>query len=188
MAGTTSLIAEVTINGQLCPDFSIVSEKLVDVVVPPAFTTYSAAELNIVVLSSGCTSGARDHEILYDIGKHPVFVSGNAYLIQKWVRFLLMTKGTDREDPTAGCSLLRLAGQISSTGIEGFKTKIAMMHHECKKQILERQMLEPRRANKAEILRDAILQSIDVDESGALIVETLLVDGNGTNLTISTQV
>jgi len=188
MAGKASLVAEVTVNGHMAKDFAAVSERFLDVVLPSQVIDYEVGDLRFLVLSSGFTAKARTYEILFDIGRVSTMIRGRDILVQRWIRFLLMSRGSDKRDPNGGVGFLRLAGQVTPANLQAMRVVVARMHHECKRQIIQRQTREIRRTNRAEILKDATLTNVSLDDDGRLVVESMLIDGANRTFTVGTRV
>jgi hypothetical protein len=188
LRGSASLVAEVTVNGDLCKSFAAVSEHLLDVVLPSSALDADLETLRFVILSSGKSPGSKQYEILFDIGKSSKAISGTDYLIQKWIRFLLMSQGSDKSDPTAGCGLLQLAAQVNINNMDSARVEVARIHDECRRQIMRRQMQNLNRLQRTEILRDARLSGVGLDSDDRLVVESLLIDGSTRAFSLGTRV
>lgn len=188
LKGKASLVAEVTVNGYVAKSFLAVGERLLDVVIPVQVANYALTDLSFLVLSSGYTTGQASYEILFDIGRVSTMIRGNDVLIQKWVRFMLMSRGSDKRDTEAGVGLLRLAGQANPSNIQSIRVTVARMHHECKRQIIQRQTREVKRSNRSELLKDATLSGVTLDDDGRLVIESILIDGANRTFAIGTRI
>jgi hypothetical protein len=170
-------VAEVIVNGYQSSSFAPTESHAIEVALPSLLNSYAVENLEFAILSNEYSNRADVHEVLYDIGRHSKVIGGNDYLIQRWIRFLLMSPGTDKKDKDAGVGLLQFAGAVTPANLSEVRTIIARMHHDCKAQILARQT--PSTAKKpSETLRDARLLSVSLDQSSQLIVRSVLVDGN----------
>jgi hypothetical protein len=190
--GFAQSVSEVTINGYLAAAFSVVGTRLLDIVIPtvPRYL-YQAdiTDIDILVLSSDFSGSAREAEILFSIGRQSSKISGGAYIIQKWLRFFLMSPGTDRKDPSAGVGILRLAGQITENGLRTAQAMIARKHEECLRQIRDRQLhATGKSVRRDEILQSATLREVSLDEQGRLRIRSILVDGRGQVLSPSMRI
>lgn len=186
--GRVTSIAEVTIDGFLAVSFEAVSSSQVDVVLPSALNKRPLSELDFVVLSGDQTPEAGTYEILFGIGRRSRMISGHNVLVQRFLRFLLMTPGTDRSDPEAGAGLLQLAGSVTPLNIESKRTEVARIHDLAKRQILARQFTGPtRRRLPTETLLDARLAGVGLDDDSRLRVSSVLTDGRGQRITASSR-
>lgn len=172
------LVAEVTINGYLSAGFTISGYPFLDVVIPPELTEYPVDTLSFLLLSSERSYDQGEHQILYDIGKISRKLSGELLLMQKWVRFMLMTPGTDRFDPSAGVGLATLAGNVNHSNLKDITVKLARMHNDCKAQIIARQTLSDARYAPSELLKDARFLGALLDGDAKLLIRTYLTNAN----------
>jgi hypothetical protein len=186
--GKASDVAEVTVNGTLCSSFSVQGENLLDVVIPTYLNSLPLDDLEFLILSSARVFYSRPAEILFDIGKVTTVIRGHDYLVQKWLRFLLMSPGSDKKDPTAGCGLLRLAGQTTEgASLDDLRVKVSRLHHECTQQIISRQVNSLSNLQKNELLKGAELLSIEFGTDGRLQVESLLTDGTSRSIVVGAR-
>jgi len=179
-------VAEVSVNGYQSASFTSTGSHTIEVVPHSLLNLEDINDLTFLVLSSEYSDGALEHEILFDIGRHSRTVSGNSYLLQKWIRFMLMSPGSDKKDLSAGCGLLQFSGSVTSGNLSDVRVFIARMHHNCKSQIVARQLRTS--AKPSETLRDARLLSVTLDENNQLVVRSLLVDGNNRTLAADVRV
>lgn len=186
--GPASLVAEVTVNGYLSGDFSVVSSKVIDVTIPSVVASSPLNDLEFLILSSGHTEGYGTYEILFDIGKVSSMIRGTNVLIQKWLRFLLMSPGSDKKDPTAGAGLMALSNRATVRNLSEVRVMVARRHNECKRQIIQRQNRELSRSSREEILKDARLEGVYMGDSGRLVIRTILVDAANRSFAIGTRV
>jgi hypothetical protein len=170
-------VAEVTVNGYQSSSFTPTESHALEVVLPSLLNSYAVENLEFSILSNEYSNRAEVHEILYDIGRHSKVIGGNDYLIQRWIRFLLMSPGTDKKDEDAGVGLLQFAGAVTSANLSEVRTIIARMHHDCKSQILSRQIRSIAK-KPSETLRDARLLSVSLNQNSQLVIRSTLVDGN----------
>ncbi len=184
--GRPERVSEVTINGFLSESFAGVGSQYLDVVLPSLLLNEELINLEFTVLSSD-SSGGSVQEILFDVGKNSSSIQGTDLLVQRWVRTLMMTPGSNRYDTSEGVGLMQLAGAVTPANLNDMQVQIARMHGECRRQIIERQFR--RRATRTrpdELLLDASLTGIGLDAGNRLRIHSLLVDGR--RKTISSDV
>jgi len=172
------LVSEVTINGYLSSGFTVSGHPYLDVMIPPEVEGYPLGDLKFLLLSSERSYDYGDHQILYDLGKVSRKISGELFLLQKWVRFMMMKPGTDRFDPAAGVGLAAISGMTTPSNLKDMRVRLVRMHNDCKAQIIERQSLSDSRYSPSELLKDARFLGADLDEDSKLLVRTILVNAN----------
>jgi len=188
--GDSAEVSEVTVMGQNVVSFSASGAHAVDVVLPPDLVDVEISQLEFLVLSSKYTGRRPTVEILFAIGRNAAIIKGNDVLVQVWLRFFLMTPGTDPEFPEDGVGVLKLAGKITSRNLSTTQGHLARMHNQCKRQILNRQLSLRKRSimrDPRELLRDAILDGVQL-EGGVLSIFTSLIDGLGNRISVPTRV
>jgi hypothetical protein len=175
--GDAGLTSEVQVNGLLVTSFLALSPHYLTVLLPPSLREYSLTDLQFVVLSSERTDHRELYEIRYGIGRRTAPISGQDVLLQRWLRFLLMSPGSDPLDRSAGCGLMEISGRITGSNLDDARATVARLHKECARQIIQRQELSHRRIPPAEQLVDARLMSIGFDDNYRLVLSSQLIDG-----------
>lgn len=179
LTGRASDVSEVSVFGLPVIEWSAVSTKVIDAVIPSPYVGVDLEDLEFLVLSSNLTGTRTQNEILYTIGRESSWSTGSQVLIQTFLRFMLMTPGSDPRDAGAGVGLLRLVGQAHVSNFETMRAHISRLHHMCKRQIIERQTRTVRSGagyDPREILRDAILDGVQLEAGNQIGIYSTLVD------------
>lgn len=105
-------VDEVYINRVLSPDVVVLSKNRLIAQVPDSQLTQ--ALLSVTVLSRRLTLGPRS-VLRFRLGKRPGKVTGILRLVQKYLKILFTTPGTDIFNPKIGGGALRTIGQTFGT-------------------------------------------------------------------------
>jgi hypothetical protein len=102
---------DVYVNGVVCPQIHVISQTTLLAELPDAVVTQVTS---LVVRSSAPTLTAAATDVMFTMSERPAAVSGMSALVQRALKLLTTTDGTDKIGGTSGGSLLSLCGTLSA--------------------------------------------------------------------------
>lgn len=171
-----SQAAEVLINGQPSPTYTIVSRNVVEAEIPESQLNETIRD--VVVLSSSFTATDRSR-ITMQIGSHPQYLSGMMLLIQRYIKLLFRNPGSDILNPATGAGLGALVGHYLKGSQSVTPADIALAVSRAERQMIRFQARDSNLLD-TERLASATLLGIAYSEStGAMVPRVALTSQAG---------
>lgn len=170
---------EVYINEVKSPTFVEINNTQILAQVPERIV--NAAIRSVVVISSKLTSTTKS-KITFRISDQPSAVSGLEFLIQRFLKILLQTPGSDAFARRIGGGLLRVAGKLSSSPMAAASSVAADVQlavNKTKRQLLMIQSGEPQLAIQEKLSSAQLLEARFAPQEQSLVVIMSLKNQNG---------